>query len=276
MNIPNFIVVGAHKAGTTSLHHYLDQHPDIYLPPNKGLDLLCQTSIQEISNAEEYLAQFEQAEPGKILGEVSSVYLHVREEIVGKIKHLFPNVKIVAVLRNPIERTYSHALWKRTYTRDEIRNFDNLVMQSKDFLIPGLYATHLKTYFSYFERENIKVLLHEDLIGNPHQFFEELFGFIGADEKFIPDMSKRYHSGQMKIANPYRNLLKEGYKTNSFVKSIVPKTIRTSLREVLSQKSTSQKPPMSTNLKAKLVNYFHDDVVELQKLIGLDVSHWLC
>jgi Sulfotransferase domain len=275
MKTPNFIVVGAHKAGTSSLHAYLNQHPEIYLPPNKGLDLLYRRRFKELDEAGEYLAQFEGAEPGQILGEVSSVYLHRGREFVEKIKHLFPEVKIIAVLRNPIDRAYSNALWDRSYTQDEIHNLDQLIMTSEQFLIPGLYYTHLKNYFSCFDRDQVKILLYEDFVENPHAFFAELFGFIGVDQNFSPDMSKRLHSGSLQLSGPYRNLLMKGYSISSSVKLLVPKAMRKFLRKTLYEKSRAPKPSMSNKLRLELINYFHDEVTNLKQLTGLDVSHWL-
>jgi hypothetical protein len=275
MKIPNFIVVGAHKAGTSSLHTYLNQHPEIYLPSKKGADLLWRRKFKELDEVREYLAQFEGAEPGQILGEVSSVYLHRGRELVEKIKYLFPEVKIIAVLRNPIDRAYSHALWDRPYTQDEIRNLDHLIMTSEEFLIPGLYYTHLKTYFSYFNRDQVKLFLYEDLVDNPHKFFTELFGFIGVDQDFSIDMSKRLHLGSLKLSGPYRTLMEKGYSISSSVKLFIPKAMRKFLREMLHAKSHAPKPSMSNNLRLELINYFYDEVINLKQLTGLDVSHWL-
>ncbi len=275
MKTPNFIVVGAHKAGTTSLHYYLNQHPAIYLPSAKGTDLLWRSKFKELDEAGEYLAQFEPAEPGKVLGEVSSVYLHRGKKLVEKIKRLFPDVKIVVILRNPIDRTYSHALWDRSYTQDEIQNLDELVLSSEKFLNPGRYYTHLKTYFSYFEREQVKLFLHEDLQQNPHQLFAELFDFIGVDQDFVPDTSKRFHSGALKLSNPYRNLLEKRVSISPLVKSFIPKATRKFLRKKLHAKSHAPKPSMSHNLRLELTNYFQDEVINLKQLTGLDVLHWL-
>ena len=275
MKIPNFIVVGAHKAGTSSLHHYLNQHPEVYLPSIKGSDLLWRRKFKELDEAGEYLAQFEGAELSQISGEVSSVYLHRGEELVKKIKYLFPEVKIIVVLRNPIDRTYSHAFWSRSYTRDEIRNIDKLIMTSETFLNPGRYYTHLKTYFSYFDRDKVKLFTYEDFQQNPHRFFTELFNFIGVAQDFVPDMSKRLHSGSLQLSGPYRNLLMKGYSMSSSAKLFIPKVIRKFLRETLHAKSHAPKPSMSTNLRLELTNYFYDEVINLEQLTGLDVSHWL-
>ncbi|WP_159783705.1 sulfotransferase family protein [Sodalinema gerasimenkoae] len=282
MNSPHFIVVGAHKSGTSSLHTYLNQHPEICLPPKKGLDLLSRRNFKELEEAREYLSQFEEAESGQVLGEVSSVYLHGGQKFVEKLKHLFPEIKIIAILRNPIERAYSHALWdhrNHAYTQDELDNLDQYfhqsIMTSTKFLIPGQYHTHLQTYLSHFDRGQIKLFRHEDFIKNSDDFFAEIFDFVGVDPTFHPDMSSRLHVGSVQLSNPYRTLLKQGESMRSVVKLFMPKAMRQFIRDKLYAKSYAPKPLMSKDLRLELINYFHDEVIHLQELTGLEVSHWL-
>ncbi|MGK7887703.1 MAG: sulfotransferase domain-containing protein [Leptolyngbyaceae cyanobacterium] len=279
MKTPNFIVVGAHKAGTSSLHHYLEQHPQIYLPPEKGLDLLWQRKFRELEEAGEYLAQFDGAEPGQVLGEVSSVYLQRGPELVEKIKHLFPDVKIIAVLRNPIDRAYSHALWGRKYTQKEIENLEHTIVNSqkfkKNYLFAGEYCTHLKTYFSCFEREQVKVLLYDDFSKNPQKFFSEFFNFVGVDPDFLPDTSQKLHSGSIKLTNSSTYLLAKGHSLGPVIGKFIPQGVRTFIREKLSAKTRMSKPSMSMGLRLQLIDYFRDEVTNLQELTGLQVAHWL-
>lgn len=275
MNAPHFIVVGAHKAGTTSLHHYLNQHPDIFLPSVKGADLLCQHAITELENAGDYLAQFDAAETGQMCGEVSSVYLHAGKPITEKIKRLFPTVKIIAMLRNPIDRTYSHALWARSYAPDEVPHLDELILNSKKFLSPGLYATHLKQYFSCFGRDQIKLIRYDDFQNSSSQLITELYRFIGVDDRFTPDISRRHHSGTLKLSNSYNSLLKTRASVSPVLKALIPKPIRGTIRNALYRKSHAPKPLMSRQLRLELVNYFRDEIMELKELTNLDVLHWL-
>jgi Sulfotransferase domain len=274
MRVPDFIVIGAHKAGTTSLHHYLQQHPEIFLIPNKGTDLLTQRKIVTLNDATEYLAQFEGASETQTLGEVSSVYLHANG-VAARIKRLFPQVKIVAVLRNPAERAYSCQLWRHAYTPKELRNFDEILLNSPQILRPGLYGQHLETYLSFFEQSQIKLMLFDDFQKNPHQFFQELYSFIGVESSFIPDSSQKYHVSKLKLNNLSSKLLQVGLNANQTLKSLIPKSIRSFVRETLSQRSKAPKLKMSRELRAKLIDYYYNDIVRLQELTGLNCSHWL-
>ncbi|MDY6783072.1 MAG: sulfotransferase domain-containing protein [Cyanobacteriota bacterium] len=274
MKKPNFIVVGAHKAGTTSLHHYLAQHPDIALIPNKGSDLLARRKFATIAEAQEYLAQFDGADETQTLGEVSSVYLH-RDGVAQRIKTLFPDIQIIAVLRNPMERAFSHALWKRHYTVEELKKIDEIILNSENFLLPGLYGKHIQTYLSYFNKEQIKLMEFQEFKRNSDVFWAELCKFIGVDSDFIPNAETQYHHGALKINNIYSRLLGKGATPNQFLKILIPKPVRSWVRKRLASKTYVPKMKMSAELRAKLKEYYYEDIMNLQKLTGLDYSHWL-
>lgn len=279
MKTPNFIVVGAHKAGTTSLHQYLDQHPEIYLPPRKGLDLLLDRKVKELDEAEDYLTQFEGAQPGQVIGEVSSVYLQRGQSIVEKIKYWFPDVKIIAVLRNPVDRAYSHALWENKYTKEEMQNLEQTIINSKNFkkryLFAGLYYTHLQTYFSCFDKEQVKILLYDDFSKNPQKFFAEFYDFVGVNKDFSPDVSKKFHSGSVQLSNSYKTILDKSLSVNPAFKQLFPKAMRSYFREMLWSKTKAPKKSMSNHFRLQLIDYFRDEVMNLQELTGLQLSHWL-
>ncbi len=275
MRVPNFIVVGAHKGGTTSLHYYLEQHPNVYLPEQKGSDLLARRNFETLADAGEYLDQFKAASDEQLLGEVSSVYLHRGEWLVKRIHTLFPDVQIIASLRNPAERAYSNALYHRPYTQEELDNLESMIFETEQFLNPGRYYTHLKTYFEYFDPKQIKLFLFDSLQKNALQFVQELYDFVGIDPTFTPDLSQKYNVGALKIDNPSRQLLQTGFSVSSSLRSLVPKPIRNFIREKLDSQTNFKKPSMSPELRARLIDYYYEEIVGLQQLTGLDCSAWL-
>lgn len=275
MKAPNFIVLGAHKAGTTSLHHYLKQHPEIFLLPQKGTDLLAKRKVVTLDDAGEYLAQFEGASETQILGEVSSVYLHA-DGVAEKIKRLFPQTQLIAVLRNPIERAISAFFWEDSFKKEEIRNFEKTLLASERILKNGLYGQHIENYFCHFERQQIKLILFECFKEDKPKFFSEIYNFIGvANKVFTPKTDKVYNLGEIVVDNTSRKILKAGFEINQTVKFFVPKFARSFIREFLRSKSVAPKPKISNELKAKLRDYYHDDIILLEKITGLDCHHWL-
>lgn len=283
MRYPIFIVVGAHKAATTSIHNYLQQHPDIYLISNKGSDRLsCKPYINSLEDAGEYLAQFEGATTQKALGEVSSVYLH-GDGVATRIQNLFPHVKIIAVLRNPAERAYSHILWARGeyFTPQEIKDFDSVILseffEKEKFRKPGLYCQNLKEYFDLFDREKIQILFYDDIVHKKQKFFRELLTFIGVDSNFEFDFKQRYHTGKVRIDNTSRKAVKIVNSKNN-VKAVLKLILRPILPQikVFLEKSQEQPlPPLSERLRAEMLDFYRDDIIQLQELTGLNCSHWL-
>ncbi|MEQ8381539.1 MAG: sulfotransferase [Coleofasciculus sp. A1-SPW-01] len=283
MRHPNFIVVGAHKAATTSIHNYLRQHPDIYLISNKGSDRLSRKPyINSLEDAEEYLAQFQGATTQKVLGEVSSVYLH-GNGVASRIQHLFPSIKIIAVLRNPAERTYSHILWagNNYFTTREIKDFDSVVLSiffnQEKFRKPSFYYQNLKKYFNVFDKEQIKILLYDDLVHDKQKFFKELLTFIGVDSNFEFDLKQRYHKGTLKIDNSSRKILQIIQSQNNikfFLKSIL-KPILPQIKTFLEKSQEKPLPPLSKRVRTEILDFYRDDIIQLQELTGLKFSHWL-
>lgn len=283
MRYPTFIVVGAHKAATTSIHNYLKQHPDIYLIPNKGSDRLSgKPYINSLEDAEEYLAQFEGATTQKALGEVSSVYLY-GDGVATRIQNLFPHVKIIAVLRNPAERAYSHILWARGeyFTPQELNNFDAIVLykffEKETFRKPGLYYQNLKEYFALFDREKIQILFYEDIVDKKEKFFRELLTFIDVDPHFEFDFKQRYHTGKLRIDNTSRKAVKI-VNSKNHVKAVLKFILRPILPQIKVFLEKSQEQPLlplSKHLRTEMLDFYRDDIIQLQKLTGLDCSHWL-
>ncbi|GEM_PF-2850437 len=283
MRHPNFIVVGAHKAATTSIHNYLKQHPDIYLISNKGSDRLSRKPyINSLEDAGEYLAQFEGATTQKALGEVSSVYLH-GDGVATKIKNLFPDIKIIAVLRNPAERAYSHILWagKKNFTLKEIKDFDSVILSifsaQEKFRQPGLYYQNLKGYFDKFDREQIKVLLYDDIVHEKQKFFKEILAFINVDSTFNFDFQEHYHKGTLKIDNSSRKALQIINSRNNIKNALkfILRPILPSIKTFIEKKQEKPLPPLSEYVRTEMLKFYRDDIIQLQELTGLNCSHWL-
>ncbi|MEQ8466144.1 sulfotransferase domain-containing protein [Coleofasciculus sp. E1-EBD-02] len=283
MRYPTFIVVGAHKAATTSIHNYLKQHPAIYLISNKGSDRLSRKPyINSLEDAGEYLAQFEGATTQKALGEVSSVYLH-GDGMAARIQNLFPHVKIIAVLRNPAERAYSHILWARGeyFTPQQIKDFDSVVLskffEKETFRKPGLYYQNLKKYFDLFDRAKIQILLYDDIVHKKQVFFKDLLTFIGVDSNFEFDFKQRYHKGNLKIDNSSRKLLQIVNSRNNIKNFFKPifKPLLPQIKTFLEKSQEKPLPPLSERIRTEILDFYHDDIIQLQELTGLNCSHWL-
>ena len=137
MTMPNFLVIGAAKSGTTSLYHYLGQHPQVYVSPVKEPNFFAlegekpdfrapgseeRINSWSVTDVEAYRALFEGAGEEEALGEASAMYLY-SEKAPGRIRHHLPNTKLVAVLRDPVERAYSSFLHLKRNGREPLDDF---------------------------------------------------------------------------------------------------------------------------------------------------------
>ncbi|MGB7057480.1 MAG: sulfotransferase, partial [Geitlerinemataceae cyanobacterium] len=176
MKLPNFIIVGAGKGGTTSLYKYLQQHPKIFLPEKKELYFFAFEGEEHpdgVTNFEDYQAMFQDAPEDKVIGEVSSVYLF-RPKAAERIHHYVPNAKLIATLRNPTDRAFSSYLMHVGDRHPSIFNpqtgklieFAEIVRNRGYFIQIGFYYEQLKRYYDRFDSSQIKIYLYEDLVSD--------------------------------------------------------------------------------------------------------------
>lgn len=241
MKLPNFLIIGATKAGTTSLHHYLGQHPDIFVAPAKETNFFAQESAlcftgKAISLPEEYAAQFAGATTQKAIGESSPAYLAV-PAAPERIARMLPNIKLIAILRNPVDRAYSHYLMRRRQGREDRETFEEVLNEPdrdpvRSYTERGFYGKFLTRYFEHFPKEQIKVFLYEDLVDDPKTVVRDCFEFLGVDPDVQIDTSKKHN------VNP-------------------------------------KAPALPLQIHRRLLNIYREDVLNLQKMIHRDLSSWL-
>jgi hypothetical protein len=298
MTMPNFLIIGTAKAGTTSLHSYLNQHPEIYMSPNKeprffafegeDLDPENPTHKKTITNLQAYQALFEGVTGEKAIGETSPAYL-VEHKAPARIKHYIPEAKIIAILRNPAERAYSHFLHLIKHNYESCHDFE-LALQNEDelrigqwrprndYILFGFYYKNLKRYFDIFERNKIKIFLFEDLQSDPTGLLQKIFRFLEVDDTFTPDITFHHSvSGIPKNRalhrliygfNPFRAFLKP------FIRPFISIDVQQRIEYWLKIKNL-QKPQLSQELRIYLIDIYRKDILRLQELIGTDLSEWI-
>jgi len=300
MKMPNFIIIGAARTGTTSLYYYLQQHEDIFMSPCKEPGFFAfegQTELIEPSGRrtlpphstiwEEYLKLFEKATIEKAVGEASTLYLY-HHEAPERIRSRVPDAKLIAILRNPVERALSHYLYNSSRSLEPCSSLNEALMVEEDRIANafspafhyrrrGLYAEQLNRYLNLFPKEQLLIFLHEDLIAHSLSAVQEIFQFVGVDSEFIPDMSVIYNpSGKRRLS-----FMSRVHKSKSFLKSaakrVIPQSLRMSVVQWEKWRNVSpiEKPEVPSELRKELIEYYRDDVLRLQKMIRRDLSHWL-
>lgn len=306
MKLPNFLIIGVQKAGTTSVYHYLKQHPQIYMSPVKETNFLerewesvdpairaqvnqeriRQGRRERIDTFEKYYNLFNGVTDEIAIGEASPNYLFHYVSSSRLIQRYVPQAKLIAILRNPVERAYSDYLM---HVREAINVKESLTEQIRRFpehqsftLKKGFYYEPLSHYFSTFDRHQIKVYLYDDLCRDPLAMMQSLYQFVGVDPTFTTDTSKREQVAQVPKSSWVNQMLRTRNPMRSAaasaLKLMVPVETRQYWRDRLIQINSAEKSkaqPLSPDTRESLLSIYRDDILTLQDLIQRDLSAWL-
>ena len=298
MTMPNFLIVGAAKSGTTSLYAYLKQHPQVYMSPVKetnffafeGEELNFSGGIKQgyladfKTNIQDYRAQFQGINNEIAIGEASPSYLYI-PKAVERIEYYIPNVKIIVILRNPIDRAYSHFLH---HIRDRLVPYSDFsqALQAEPqrivdnwwwdyhYIQVGLYYKQLKRYVDKFNRERIKVYLYEDFKTNSLSVIQDIFQFLDVDRQFIPDMSAKLNSTGIPRNRTLDALIKEPNLIKT-IYQLLPMKLRKKITSKITKRNPLEKPLLSSEIRKNLTELYREDILKLQQLIQRDFSGWL-
>lgn len=293
--LPDFLIVGAAKSGTTSLHHYLNEHPEIYLNSKKELRFLSSMSRnfqgpgdENVNNSipknlEEYKKLFSTMHNGQKAGDISPDYLYYYENSISNIKKYLTNPKVIIILRNPIERAYSQYTH---FVRDgrEEESFANALTLCKErermdwewawqYINVGLYFNQVSAYKKNIK--NVKVYLFEDLKSDPKKLIKDICEFLEVDSNFIPgNLKEKFNVSGIPKNKLLHNFLHNKNTLKSIVKLFIPLSYRRKIRKSLELKNI-KKVPMKFEDRNYLKEFYRDDIRKLEKLIDRDLSHWL-
>jgi hypothetical protein len=295
MTMPNFLVIGAAKAGTTALHRYLAQHPKIYMSETKEIRFFpfenerptfCgpgDDSDEVVTKIEEYRAFFEAAAAFPVRGEASPLYLYYAKA-AERIHHHIPDVKLVAILRHPVDRAYSHYLmlkhdgFEHLGFREALAAEDQRVADRWShrwhLRRRGFYAKQLKAYFELFKPEQIRIYLYEDLTRDAIAVLQDIFRFLDLDDTFVPDTSVRHNEYRVARSPALHAFLTESRRTKNLLKPLLSFEVRQRIKGPINRRNQS-KPPLAGELRHQLIEVFREDISELQAMLQRDLSHWL-
>ena len=299
MKFPDLIVIGAAKAGTSAFYRYIEQHPQIYTSSIKepqffglegetkqfkgppGMEIKENRAIRTM---EEYQALFKDAPEDRCIVEASTSYLYL-PKASERIHHYIPQVKLIAILRNPVERAYSAFLYLTRDSREPITDFSKallaeptriqndwaLLYRYQDF---GFYSSQLKRYYDKFDSTQLRIFLHDDLKADPLKVMRETFSFLNLDSIFEPDMSRRFNVSGLPKNKLLHKLIGEQNMLKSALKSVLPRKYRSDLKERYYEKNLS-KPRLAEETRLQLIETFREDILKTQDLIARDLSAWL-
>lgn len=264
--LPNFLVIGAPRAGTTWITTMLKAHPDIYMSSVKELHFFDKHYDKSIAYYEQFFGDWVNE---KAIGEATPAYL-CSERVPLLIKKHLPDVKLIVSLRNPVDRLYSR-YWnaKAKFPSNRDLSFEDKIKRKPLFIEEGFYYDHLLRYYQHFPEDRIQVLLFDDLKKNPREFVRGIYGFLGVDSTIVPPLLDQ----PINAASGKKMLGKSRLLWYLYKGLVGMKIIR--LAHTLKNLNKKQLPPMKTETREWLVNdvYLNKNKL-LEELIGRDLSHW--
>jgi hypothetical protein len=267
--LPNFVVIGAPRSGTSWIHHNLKQHPQIFTPKIKELHFFDRDYERGIAYYESYFADWRN-QPA--IGESTPDYLHgayTSQDIPALMHRHLPDAKLIACLRNPTERAYSR-YWnsKAKYEKNAELTFEQKLLDRPEFIVEGFYFDQLMRFYNVFPREQILVTLYDDLRDHPVEFMQTIYGFLGVDATFdarLNDIRINASAGKKLLAKS-----RIAWNTSKFL----AKCGMRSAAEWLRKENSIAIPPMTPQTREYLVGVYREPNRKLQQLIGRDLGHW--
>jgi hypothetical protein len=304
MSMPNFLIIGAAKSGTTALYYYLKQHPQIYMSSLKepnffafegeqlnfrdAGDREARINQKVITNIEAYRDQFRGISDQKAIGEASPWYLY-SPKAPERILNYIPEAKLIAILRNPVERAYSSFLHLIRDGREPIKDFAQALIEEESriqnnypplwhYKQAGYYYPQLKRYFDRFDPKQISIYLYENFQKDPIEVLQDIFQFLNVENSFVPEVSLKHNVSGIPKNQTLNMLFKQPNLIKSIFKLLFPKELRQQLHQNILTKLKNQnlvKPKLSPELHRELMQLYRDDILQLQELIQQDLSGWL-
>ncbi len=279
MSFPDFIIGGAPKCGTSSLFQYLGQHPEVFTSdPKEPHFFASEGGEKKVRGMKftrgEYEDLFDEKRTEQVAGEASTGYLFHADTAAPKIKKVIPDVRLIFILRNPIERCRSE-YWYRLHTGSIpfSRPFSSCVSDPSHWIFHGSeYKRGLSTFLSNFSQEKILILLTKDLSENSEKTLRRVCRHIGVKSDFSFDFSVRHN--ETKYPRSVRLCRWIGRVTPGFSQWAAKTKWLRGLRSRLLFSTGAEKPPMSESDRKELADRYEKDIEELEHLIGRDLSHW--
>jgi len=287
VSLPDFLVIGAYKSGSTALHEALQAHPQVFVPARKGPSFFAFDGVEEpdrplppgtVRRWEDYQALFDPAPAGSVRGEVSPEYL-ANPRAAGRIRERVPGARLVAILRNPVERAFSDYLM---YVRDGLEpetDFGRALDAQEErrraaaatgyYVETGFYGRQLRPYFEAFPRERIQVHLFEDFAADPAAVLRSLFDFLGVD----PALGEAPERAVNVSGVPRNALVATAVRGGRRLAPLLPAAVRRRAKAALAR--GLDRPALAAEHRRRLVELYREDVAELERLLDRPLDRWL-
>ncbi len=289
----DFLVIGAGKAGTTSLFYYLKSHPKIHMPFNKEAPFFNKDELFELGWEKFAARHFSHASiDGKLWGKITPQYMR-DPRVPERVFKQMPEVKLIVLLRNPVDRAFSHYRMHSRSASKPLPPFKDVVISQmreemlaesrarrakgsfNSILAQGEYGRILNDFLRYFSREQLLIIFSDDLKRDPQFVLDQVLVYLGLEPGFSPpNIGKRYHVGGTE--SRFRRIKTAARKLYpvKMVWNMLPEDKRGAIKLWFNtQVKTVQEAPqeLPQELRTLLADFYRDDILELEKLIDTKV-----
>lgn len=306
MKQPNLFVIGQQKSGTTALHYFLEQHPEVFMSRPKEPSFFCNDfhklsrefhknnakAFYEIQDMKTYLDLFSKAKSEKILGDASTNYIYSKTS-ANQIYKFNPKAKIIIMLREPVSFLHSLHMQYVNETSEDIENFEKALEAEKNrkngkkiasrIRCPSYlfysdrvkYAEQIKRFLKVFPKSQVKIIIFDDFKKDNAKIYKETLEFLEIDPSFVPDF-KGVHESKTPKSKLLNKFFRNPLLTN-ILKSILPLRVydKIQLKVQAMLMRQEKRKPIYQKLREKLMKKFKPEVVKLNKLLQRDlVKEW--
>lgn len=293
---PNFLIIGAAKSGTTAFYQALRQHPQVFLSAVKEPHYFAfagermdyrgpgvTINATSITDLDEYEKLFAGVTHETAVGEASALYLYV-PAAAPRIREYAPEMKLIVILRQPAERAFSAFMHLTRDGREPLNDFAAALRAEAErtrenwgflwrYTGLGFYAQQLTRYYALFPRTQIRVFLYDDFRSDQLGTVREACRFLAVNDAFTPAMSLR-----PKVSGAPRNrwlhdFLRGPHPAKRLAKLMLPASLRERAKLRLTNRNLV-KQELPPDLKRELTEVFRDDILQLQDLLGRDLTAW--
>lgn len=269
---PDFIIIGAMKCGTTSLHYYLRNHPDIYMPREKELDFFVEENNYG-KGVSWYTSKFKSQY--LLNGEASPNYTkaHLFVGVPEKMYRLLPDVKLIYLYRDPIDRAYSHYIHSLSSGREK-NNLEKALTENSNYILTSLYHWQLEQFLEFYSRDQLLILDSGELRKNRENALKKIYKFLGVDYFYNEEIiEKNRQSSSLKTRRSKFNYLFLNTNTGEYLKKIIPEEFKQFYKK-LTEKKLDQ-PELSDTLKKELQGLVKEDQRKFMDLLMKQESRHL-
>ena len=276
---PDFFIVGAPRCGTTSLYEYLRKTDGIFMSQIKEPNYFSRSVIPDdyifapIRDKEKYLNLFKKATNNQLVGESTSTY-HEDPGAPSLIHEANPDARIIIMIRDPIERAFSHYLYflsmgieKRDFSKAIKENEEGKDLSTgRNYLNSSLYSNSIQKYFDLFGKNNVIVIIFDDFKNDTKKMFEDVLKFLNLDSQIPEDIDTIYNKYSLPRGNISKKILQSTTITR-LARKFIPVSIRINVREKIITKNASSKPSINHKDKYYLKPIFSEDIKSLEKIL---------